>query len=109
MEPRMSLLSIIVVLCLGDVLGRGVETEQKKTFSAQLEVIHPQIDCIRRLRANTSTSGCDVNLFGTKAVDIENIDNMQYLMWVEIGNPKQKFKVSVGFQKFRSLARNIFG
>ena len=96
MNSRVSLLSIIVVLCLGHVLCRGIETEQKKVFSVKLEVKRPRLDCIRRLRGNISTNGCEVDLFATKEVEIENLDDMQYIMPIEIGTPKQKFKVSVG-------------
>ena len=96
MNSRVSLLSIIVALCLGHVLCRGIETEQNKVFSVKLEVKHPRLDCIRRLRGNVSTSGCEVDLFTTKEVEIKNLDDMLYIMPIEIGTPKQKFKVSVG-------------
>ena len=95
MNSRVSLLSIIVALCLGHVLCRGIETEQKKVFSVKLEVISPQLDCIRRLRSNVSTSGCEVDLFETKEVQLENLNNMRYIMPIEIGTPKQEFRVSV--------------
>ena len=96
MNSRVSLLSIIVALCLGHVLCRGIETEQKKVFSVKLEVISPQLDCIRRLRSNVSTSGCEVDLFTTKEVEIENYKDLRFTMPIEIGTPKQNFKVSVG-------------
>ena len=95
MNSRVFLLSIIVALCLGHALCRGIETEQKKVFSVKLEVIRPQLDCIRRLRGNISTSGCEVDLFATKEVELENLRDMQYIMPIEIGTPKQNFKVSV--------------
>ena len=96
MNSREYLLPIIVALCLGHVLCRGIETEQKKVFSVKLEVKHHQLDCIRRLRGNVSTNGCEVDLFATKEVQIQNLDDMLYIMPIEIGTPKQKFKVSVG-------------
>ena len=96
MNSREYLLPIIVALCLGHVLCRGIETEQKKVFSVKLEVTGPQLDCIRRLRSNVSTSGCEVDLFATKEVQLDNLDNMRYIMPIEIGTPKQDFRVSVG-------------
>ena len=95
----MFLLSIIVALCLGHVLCRGMETEQNKVFSVKLEVIRPRLDCIRRLRSNVSTNGSEVDLSATKEVEIENLEDMLYIMPIEIGTPKQKFKVSVVSKK----------
>ena len=96
MNSRVSLLSIIVALCLGHVLCRGIETEQKKVFSVKLEVIRPQLGCIRRLRGNVSTNGSEVDLFATKEVELKNLRDVLYIMPIEIGTPKQDFRVSVG-------------
>ena len=97
MNSRVFLLSIIVALCLGHVLCRGIETEQNKVFSVKLELIRPQLDCIRRLRGNNiSTNGCEVDLFTTKEVELQNMRDMRYIMQIGIGTPKQDFKVSLG-------------
>ena len=97
MNSREYLLPIIVALCLGHVLCRGKETEQKKVFSVKLEVKRTRLDCIRRLRSNNiSTNGSEVDLSATKEVVLENLEDIQYIMPIEIGTPKQKFKVSVG-------------
>ena len=99
MNSRVYLLSIIVALCLGHVLCRGIETEQNKVFSVKLELIRPQLDCIRSLRGNVSTNGSEVDLFATKEVQLKNLRDWAYVMPIEIGTPKQKFKVSVVSKK----------
>ena len=97
MNFRISLLFVIVALCLAThVVSRGIQQEQK-TISAPLEVISPWEDCIGDLETNANASRCDVNLFETENAQLENMKDYRYLIFVEIGSTKQKFKVSTGY------------
>ena len=93
MNSRVSLLAIIVALCLGHVVCRGVETE-KRTFSADLEVYDPWGDCVAQLAESDNLTDCEDNLFVTKTADLALIDKKAYLMKIEIGSDKQEFHVS---------------
>ena len=94
MNSRVSLLAIIVALCLGHVVCRGVETE-KRTFSADLEVYDPWGDCVAQLAESDNLTDCEDNLFVTKTADLAFIDKKAYLMKIEIGSDKQEFHVSI--------------
>ena len=93
MNSRVSLLAIIVALCLGHVVCRGVETE-KRTFSADLEVYDPWGDCVAQLAESDNLTDCEDNLFVTKTAKLQKVDHVSYLMAIEIGSEKQEFKVS---------------
>ena len=90
----MSLLAIIVALCLGHVVCRGVETE-KRTFSADLEVYDPWGDCVAQLAESDNLTDCDDNLFVTKTAGLSFVEKKLYLMKIKIGSDKQEFHVSI--------------
>ena len=73
MNSRVSLLAIIVALCLGHVVCRGVETE-KRTFSADLEVYDPWGDCVAQLAESDNLTDCEDNLFVTKTAKLQKVD-----------------------------------
>ena len=89
MTSRVSLLAIIVALCLGHLLCRRLE---QKIFSANLEVYDPWEECVGR--ANENATSCGVILFETEDVQLENIGDIRYTLFIEIGSDKQKFKVT---------------
>ena len=93
MNSRVSLLSMIVLLCMGYVLTRGIE--EKRIFSANLEVVHPWKDCVEGLGEYENISKCEIDLFNTKSAPLENRFDIAYTMKVKIGNKKQEFKVRV--------------
>ena len=94
----MFLLSIIVSVCLGHSVSKGID--QKRKITANLEIVRPWEDCVRNLRTNENSSRCDVELFDTEDVQLENMNNIRYALFIEIGSDKQKFKVSRSLTKF---------
>ena len=95
MKSRVLIQSTILALCLGCVLSKGLSGEN--IFSANLEVVRPIYDCLEQLETNsndTNTRKCEIDLFSPESIQVENIKNLRYLMNLEIGSNKQKFKVS---------------
>ena len=88
---------MIVLLCMGYVLTRGIE--EKRIFSVNLEVVRPWDDCLEQLgnnnNNNNNTYKCEIDLFDPKSVTLANMDNLRYLIKIKIGSKKQEFKVSL--------------
>ena len=91
----MCLLSLIVALCLGHTLSRGIE--QKNTFSTNLKVVNPLADCLEQLVSNNNnnnnTKKCEIDLFAPESFQLENQLNNRYLIEIKIGAEKQEFNV----------------
>ena len=97
MNSRVSLLSVVVLLCMGYALTRGIE--EKRIFSVNLEVVRPWNDCLEQLgnnnNNNNNTYKCEIDLFDPKSVALANMDNVRYLIKIKIGSKKQEFNVSL--------------
>ena len=98
MNTGVSLLTIIVVLCMGYVASRGFE-ENRKTVSFNIDVVRPLDDCLHLLgdnnnnNNNNNTMKCEIDLSATESFTLENVLNVRYLMRIGIGSRKQKFMV----------------
>ena len=95
MNSHVFSLAIIVALCLGHVMCRGIE--KRRTFTASLEVHDPWGDCVAQLAESDNLTECDENLFVTKTAGLVSIKQKAYTMELEIGSNKQKFDVRIIF------------
>ena len=97
MNTGVSLLTIIVVLCMGYVASRGFE-ENRKTVSFNIDVVRPLDDCLHLLgdnnnNNNNNTMKCEIDLSATESFQLANVLNTQYLMRIGIGSNIQHFRV----------------
>ena len=101
MNTGVSLLTIIVVLCMGYVASRGFE-ENRKTVSFNIDVVRPLDDCLHLLgdnnnnnnnNTNNNTLKCEIDLSATERFTLENVLNTHYIMRIGIGSKRQPFRV----------------
>ena len=90
--------AILVLLSLECVISKAAVGENKRTFSADLEIIRPWENCKFYKEINNTHVLCGDDLSSSSAVVI-NIKAVKYIMDIKVGTAKEIFTVGLDFGK----------
>ena len=86
---KVFLQSIIVLLSLGYVVSKAGVEGNETIFSAELEIIRPWDEC---QELNDTHTVCGDDLFA-ESVALVNMNDVRYVMKIQIGTNKKEFRV----------------